>query len=268
MKEVIKYRTFNQAYISENSWTEQLFEAFTITKDVKHPWQLFMFTEQRSSSVGACGAVLLSSDWAVTTARCTLPATSVTLLGGGTDWVSMMLGDEGVQVTVDERIIHPQYDSFHDPPLHNIALLKLNKTIQLTPNLKPAKLPPLVIRHMDLTGKTVTVTGWGASKGNSKLMSSSLQSARLTVLNEKQCTAIYGESLRKAEVFCAKGKYFSAAGICKGDSGGAVTYTQAGKTYLVGVAEFRDSSCSADAPTGALDITYYLRWIKRVTGLH
>lgn len=70
--------------------------------------------------------------------------------------------DPVVDITVEEKIVHENYESNSKNQHNDIALLRLSRTVKYTDFIKPICLPlDNKLRNSDLSGVELDVSGWG-----------------------------------------------------------------------------------------------------------
>ncbi|HAO23003.1 MAG TPA: hypothetical protein DCQ37_22665, partial [Desulfobacteraceae bacterium] len=65
--------------------------------------------------------------------------------------------ESGDRIRVKRIVTHPQYDNLSSVDNFDVALLELEKEV-------PYETIPILTNDSDITGKTATVIGWGATK--------------------------------------------------------------------------------------------------------
>lgn len=66
---------------------------------------------------------------------------------------------------VEKIIVHEQYSSKNLNKIHDIALLKLNKTVERTELVAPICIPtPEMVNSINVEESTFDVTGWGKTE--------------------------------------------------------------------------------------------------------
>ena len=161
-----------------------------------------------------CGGTLVAPDTVVTTARCVAgraPST-VQVVGGRTDLGQVTPGDavSGVSaVSVPAGYVAPQRGD-------DIATLTLTSAFGYSP------LPPVTDDSAYRPGTTGTVLGWGALGNRPDDTTTVLHEARVPVLADADCAALYaryvGGGYDRHAMFCA-GATGTGAGPCAGDTG-------------------------------------------------
>lgn len=68
-----------------------------------------------------------------------------------------------VDVSVEQRIVHENYEPNSKNQFNDIALLRLSKKVQFTDYIQPICLPvESSLRNKDLSGMSLDVAGWGS----------------------------------------------------------------------------------------------------------
>ncbi|XP_036319182.1 serine protease SP24D-like isoform X4 [Rhagoletis pomonella] len=207
------------------------------------------FPYQVSVRVGgrhSCGGAILSQDYIITAAHCviSLPTYFVTVNAG-----SVNSSVDGVVAGVSEIIIHPDF-SYTDS---DIALLKLNVSLQFTDLIKPIALagvsPP--------TGAYATISGWGRTREGGPLSELLMYNRYVRTLSNDDCARAIG--YKSAGILClAKSR---GNGICGGDQGGPAVYNG----VLIGIASYHKLACGTDEPDGYIRISTYRKWLIDVS---
>lgn len=97
------------------------------------------------------------------------------------------------QFNVTESFLHPEYKdrSFYN----DIALLKIDRTVDFSDYIRPACLP-----HQDTEiSDRVIVTGWGQTSTSSREQPSTLQKVQLKLVPLGVCNETYSESRRQLQ---------------------------------------------------------------------
>ena len=145
----------------------------------------------------------------------------------------------------------------------DLALLELNEDMDLESKqrMEAAKLPPPELR---LTGREITVGGWGQTDGILGRQIFDLQVINITVHPHDVCEAKYPDSYIKEHMFCAGTMDTNG---CSGDSGSGALLHANGKKILLGVVSYGlDRTCRENA-TVFITLGKSLPWIFKKTGL-
>ncbi|XP_076049058.1 trypsin-7-like isoform X2 [Oratosquilla oratoria] len=226
------------------------------------PWQAFLFTIF-GGAVMTCGAVFVSTKHVLTAAHCVYNATQGRIHAGDSDWLSMMSGSSGQVFNISRVTIHPEYsdgDIYHD-----IAVIHIDPELIPSDTVQTIALPRKESLPQELTGQRVWASGWGATEEAGSL-SSSLRFVELHIIPTSICGEAYGKHENASSLLCAVDVKQHNGGICRGDSGGPITYWDGPchREVLLGIASFRDSSCAKRSPTGFGRVDFFADWIKEV----
>jgi len=213
----------------------------------KYPWVAVF--KHKNTSIGGCGAVLISSRWAVTAAHCLLVLNPESIVLGAHDVSKGSDEPHRKAVVIEDTFTYPQFgiqDKMY--PYNNIALLYLAEEIDLNIHT-PACLPH---SGRDYTGETGSVYGWRVTEICSTEIDPVLQEVNLDVISDDACrkaSAMHTmledgvcvqnqtsySSMIHEEMLCATA---SEQGICQGNAGGPFTVKEHGKHSLVGVSSW------------------------------
>ncbi|KAJ8014094.1 hypothetical protein DPEC_G00036680 [Dallia pectoralis] len=226
------------------------------------PWQLSLQVRPKGTtrSYGhICGAVLISSCWALTAGHCIDPKSQMQVVGG-----SLTLGkDEASKQTIDveKAIRHENYRESSDAVYNDIAVLKLKgvdgRCAVESQFLRTACLPGDPFPD----GSECTISGWGATE-NSSYGSRNLLDAQVMLINQESCSDVdvYGKLL-DSSMFCAG---FLQGGVdsCQGDSGGPLTCDKQGTHVIYGIVSWGDQCGRANKPGVYARVSHFTDWIK------
>uniref|UniRef100_A0A0A9WVP2 Vitamin K-dependent protein C n=1 Tax=Lygus hesperus TaxID=30085 RepID=A0A0A9WVP2_LYGHE len=141
---------------------------------------------------------------------------------------------------------------------HDIALLKLRKSVPLGKTIRPVCLP---VSGSDPAGKMGTVVGWGRTSEGGAL-ANIVQEVQVPILTLGQCRASkYRPNRITANMVCAgKGVQDS----CQGDSGGPLLVHNGGEKYeIVGIVSWGVGCGRPGYPGVYTRVTSYLNWVKK-----
>ncbi|MBZ3876476.1 Complement C1r subcomponent-like protein [Sciurus carolinensis] len=181
------------------------------------PWQAF------TSIYGRGGGALLGDRWILTAAHTIQPKDSIYLRKNQS--VNVFLGHTDIaemlkvgNYPVRHVFVHPEYNQSESHNFNgDIALLELEHSIPLGPNLLPVCLPDN--ESLYLNGLWGYVSGFGVEMG---WLTEELKYSRLPVAPREACEAWLRERHRTEvfsdNMFCV-GDKMQTNGVCQGDSG-------------------------------------------------
>ncbi|XP_017475442.1 PREDICTED: chymotrypsin-1-like [Rhagoletis zephyria] len=209
------------------------------------PYQISL---QSSYGYHSCGGAIIDKDWILTASHCVSykSPSDLIIATGSNQW-------EKPNATYTVKSIH-MHCRYNTPYLHNdIALLKLNSSIEFNEKTQPIPLPTEQMKE----GDEVILTGWGSTElyGDTP---DDLQMIYLKYLPHKKCKAAFNDS-SDVDVghMCTYTKY--GEGACHGDSGGPLV--SAGK--LVGIVNW-GYPCAIGYPDAHASPYFYVDFIRRV----
>ncbi|XP_015174244.1 PREDICTED: venom protease-like [Polistes dominula] len=186
-----------------------------------------------------CGGTLISSRHIVTAAHCVYNRRDLYMVRlGDLDLESDNDGADPIDVLIEDKIIHPQYDpSSH---VNDIAILRLAEEIPFSRNIHPICLPisePLL--HSNFYNTFPFIAGWGAIYFNGPASSKLLES-QVPVVRQEKCKNAF-KSFTNAviddRIICA-GYAQGGKDACQGDSGGPLMSPVNKNYYLIGVVSY------------------------------
>ncbi|KAK9869223.1 hypothetical protein WA026_002974 [Henosepilachna vigintioctopunctata] len=250
------------------------------------PWMALIIYDLPNSRQGyGCGGVLISKRYVLTAAHCLkgkgLPKTwrlSAVRLGEydkdsdndciNNGFTKECLKSPPIDVQVQERIAHENYDPEDPDQKHDIALLRLRKEVEYTDYIKPICLPLLESeRQKTYSGANLTVSGWGQTENRSS--SNVKLKLVVPVKSNANCNSIYKDANRKLseQQLCAGGEKNKDS--CKGDSGGplmTISIDEYGDAiwYAVGIVSYGPDPCGTPGWPGVYTrVSKYMGWILR-----
>nr|AHY81262.1 trypsin precursor [Lygus lineolaris] len=203
-----------------------------------------------------CGGSIITPNHVITAAHCTvnLTANKIVVLLETHDRKRPNSKDGVIEVARIQQ--HPKFNygtAFNDIAIVTVASpIKFNKNIGRVCLLRPG---------LDLTGKTVTVLGYGREefKGSMITTPKKLDS---TVISNAKCRADWypGKSINSTQL-CT---HSDGEASCKGDSGGPLVLRvpKTNEYTLVGVVSYGILGCTDDIPDVNTRVASFIPWIE------
>lgn len=241
----------------------------------EYPW-IARIGYRRSGSgtlLYRCGGSLINNRYVITAAHC------VVNLPGDLQLASVRLGDldertdpdcdrsecaDAVQDFIPVVIkVHKDYDK---PKFRNdLALIRLDRTVDITAYVSPICLPFGNLRNKTYTGLKSLVAGWGATDLGATSSNPVLQWVAVTIVPSVGCAKTFAErtgtQLGPGQI-CAGGQ--KGRDSCEGDSGGPLMRgeDEFQRYFLLGVVSFGARRCGSENLPGVYtEIPAYLEWI-------
>ncbi|XP_077397964.1 ST14 transmembrane serine protease matriptase a [Festucalex cinctus] len=228
------------------------------------PWQVSLHVKRYGH---VCGASLVGPRWLVTAAHC-VQDDGRTRFSQAATWEAYvgLHSQRNISSTVVakrnlKRIIpHPNYNDFTFD--NDIALMELDAPVAYGDYIQPICLP--AAQHNFPVGKTVYITGWGATREGG-FAATVLQKAQVRTINHTVCDSLMGGQLT-TRMTCA-GVLSGGVDACQGDSGGPLSIQSGNRMFLGGVVSWGDGCARRNKPGIYTTVTKFRGWIKEKTGV-
>lgn len=253
------------------------------TKIDEFPWLALLKYAKPNNVFGFhCGGALINYRYVVTASHCVngkdIPTTwnlAEVRLG---EWdtstdqdcegvgVDVDCSPDPIDVVIERKIPHPDYNPQALEQYNDIALLRLDRRVEYTDFIKPICLPrtpELMVR--ETVGQKFQVAGWGRTA--TARYSTVKQKVGVDGIGLQQCNTVYQQervTLIERQL-CAGG--LAGKDSCQGDSGGPLMGVSQNANvqfwYLVGLVSFGPTPCGQEGWPGVYtNVAKYVDWIE------
>lgn len=174
--------------------------------------------------------------------------------------------DLPLDIPIEQVIFHELFVSNRRGTYHDIALIRLAKSVTFTYFIKPICLPILPeLKTKSKPGQKYTVAGWGATE-ISHIMNDVKLKAEITETDLNTCQNSYKDIRIIDAQICAGGQ--ESKDSCRGDSGGPLMKYHVDKNgnnymFLVGIVSFGHQPCGQlNVPGVYTRVVSYIDWIQ------
>ncbi|XP_033298740.1 trypsin-1-like [Bombus vosnesenskii] len=217
----------------------------------KYPWVARLVYEGRFH----CGASLVNNDYVLTAAHCVrrLKRSRIRVILGDYDQ-HVNTDGKAIMRAVSAIIRHRNFDmnSYN----HDVALLKLRKSVKFSKTVKPVCLPQ---KGSDPAGKEGTVVGWGRTSEGGAL-AGQVHEVQVPILSLIQCRKMKYRANRITENMICAGR--GSQDSCQGDSGGPLLVHEGDRLEIVGIVSWGVGCGRPGYPGVYTRVTRYLNWIN------
>jgi len=131
--------------------------------------------------------------------------------------------------------VHPYFKFTPQADRYDVAVVRLNRRVDMAPHISPLCLPP---KSMDMHGLNGWASGWGALQPGSRLRPKTLQVVDVPMIDNRECERWHRDKginvIIYDEMVCA-GYYGGGKDSCQGDSGGPLMTEIEGRWTLIGI---------------------------------
>lgn len=163
-----------------------------------------------------------------------------------------------MKLKIIDVIIHPSYINVNK---HDIALVKLERSVNFTENIQPISLPE---KSQNQTEDVLYVSGFGDTKNGSQSMLY-LRYVRMKEISNEECSKEWGWRMNESQL-CAVGQEHLNHTTCRGDSGSGVIHRTTNKTVILGIVSYGAPGCLGK-PKVFTRVSSYLDFIHAVTNI-
>ncbi|XP_023321870.1 melanization protease 1 [Eurytemora carolleeae] len=266
------------------------------TKPGKYPFTVALGSADSNVITYVCGGSLINRWYVLTAAHCEYKVNKANI--GDWDLSRDLDVYEGMTVEltknqvidIERWIVHQDYELTDRSIKNDIALVKLNKIVEVGLYVEPICLPlgppDLQILNIpdfedSLLGVRAHAVGWGLNssyaglleENESRFATAIQQVVDLPILGKSKCLE-YHRFVNYSNQVCAGGE--SDKDACTGDSGGPLAINQFNKKekflieelaspskwYLYGIVSAGSGKCGSETPTVFTRVTAYIGWIK------
>ncbi|KAJ3647399.1 hypothetical protein Zmor_019278 [Zophobas morio] len=240
----------------------------------QYPWTAILMYQANNQSKIDCAGTLISSRYVLTSAGCTTGN-----LPGGAKLVRVRLrehdlasnpdcdnpdqgllcGEPFIEIPIEKTIVHEKYRSDDANHRHDIALIRLNKTVVSGDFLQPLCLPSGTDVHKNYTGVKLVQPGWGIN--NEKVSNSVRVRSTVKGQSSEECGKMFGFNLNRSQLCTIKSESHNK--LCSLDIGGSVMSIALTEDYpnfyAAGVASA--GACGGGQPALYTKVGDYSAWI-------
>ncbi|XP_064212266.1 trypsin-1 [Tribolium castaneum] len=222
----------------------------------EYPWMTALTYNNRFY----CGASVINSKYLITAAHCVNGFSKDRLAAVFLDHDRSNYFETQTFTRTISRVYRHRYYGSGGTYNNDIAILKLEKELNITGLLRPVCLPP--------TGKSFTgfkgiAIGWGATHSHGQV-SNTLREVEVPIMSNIECRRTgYGNKITD-NMMCA-GYPNGMKDSCQGDSGGPLHVVNGTHHQIVGIVSWGEGCAQANYPGVYTRVNRFISWIRSNT---
>eukprot|EP00095_Tigriopus_kingsejongensis_P010938 maker-scaffold1367_size45391-snap-gene-0.7 protein:Tk10938 transcript:maker-scaffold1367_size45391-snap-gene-0.7-mRNA-1 annotation:"serine proteinase stubble-like" len=209
------------------------------------PWQAYI-----RIGTSRCGGSLINEWYVVTAGHCVARARASQVRVTLGEYVLKSSAEPLPGRTYGASVIkvHPYFKFTPQADRYDVAVVRLNRRVELAPHISPICLPPKDMEMDDMHG---WAAGWGALQPGSRLRPKTLQVVDVPLIQNRECESWHKDKginvIIYDEMICA-GYYGGGKDSCQGDSGGPLMAEIEGRWTLIGIVSAGYSCAKSGQP--------------------
>ncbi|CAH2095251.1 unnamed protein product [Euphydryas editha] len=233
----------------------------------QHPHQVALRMINTLGTVTGCGGNVVHREWILTAAHCTASQVTLIVRAGLID----MTRPE-IMLETTEYYVYPTFDTSRpmQVQLDDISLVKLQRPLVYSKNLRPIRVQPSSDAFRDYNGEVVQASGFGRTwTGGSQ--SQQLMWVYLRAISNQNCASIFSNTYVSSNTICARFFNVTSQSICQGDSGGPLLHLSPDEEpILIGISSFvagNPQGCHSGLPGAFIRPGPFHSWFTRISGI-